>query len=346
MSDTRGHRSLAAGVPQFSGFVEALGDEIDVASVEGRSFPSGWSRRVGRLESTRDTPLFPPPRFEVDATARATLTVLTGTRAGEIVALRRKRLVLGSAVDADVVVEEPGVSGHHACVERTRDGRFCIQDLQSTNGTFIGSRRIARSLLREREQVQLGPNLRLRFEVLDAAAESLHRQLYASSILDPLTRVFNRRFLSNRLAAEIANVRGMSGDVALLMVDLDRMKQVNDQFGHFAGDRALCLVAQEIRRIIRVEDVLARFGGDEFVILVRASDRGEVTLLAERVRRAIEALPLGARGKPAGMTASVGAASLREVPPAVGDRTLALLDLADERMYLAKAAGGNCSRAS
>ena len=291
-----------------------------------------------------DTPLLPPRRHAASGLLPSFM-VLTGIRAGECVAVGTTEVLIGSAADADFVVEEPGVSRHHARVRGTAEGRLIIQDLESTNGSFIGSRRIRLSPLADRDQVRLGPHFRMRFAMLDAVEESLQRQLYESSVRDPLTRVFNRNYLSDRMVAEIAHARRAGGHAAVLMLDLDNMKQINDRFGHLAGDRALCLVASMLLRLIRVEDVLARFGGDEFVILARATGGGEVARLAERVRCSIETLPLSARGQSARMTASVGAASLAEVEPTDGP-VAALLALADERMYQAKASGGNSQRST
>jgi two-component system cell cycle response regulator len=267
---------------------------------------------------------------------RATLMVLTGASAGQLVTVDGAAVLIGRAADANLIVDEAGVSSHHARVGCTAEGGFYVQDLESENGTFVGSHRIDVASLSEGDRIQLGPHLRMRFAMLDATEESLHRRLYESSVRDPLTQVFNRRYLADRLVAEIAHARRTKEEVAILMADLDRLKQVNDRFGHLAGDRALCLVASCLRGVIRVEDVLARYGGDEFVILARETDRAEATLLAERIQRAIETLPMGAAGSQrVGMTMSVGVASLLEVEP-TDEPALALLALADERMYQAK----------
>jgi two-component system cell cycle response regulator len=307
------------------------------------SKPTSTSHAEGGSASRVDTPLLPLRAYPAGGT-RATLMVLTGTLAGQLAAVKGAAVLIGRAADADLIVDDAGVSSHHARVGRSPDGGFYVQDLESQNGTFVGSRRIDVSPLSEGDRIQLGPQLRMRFAMLDAAEESLHRRLYESSVRDPLTQVFNRRYLGERLVAEIAHARRTKGEVAVLMADLDRLKQVNDRFGHLAGDRALCLVALRLMGVIRVEDVLARYGGDEFVILARETNRAAATLLADRVQRAIEALPMGAAGgQRVGMTVSVGVASLLEVEPSE-EPALALLALADERMYRAKRSRGNGQR--
>jgi diguanylate cyclase (GGDEF)-like protein len=122
------------------------------------------------------------------------------------------------------------------------------------------------------------------------------------------------------------------------MVDVDGLKQINDRFGHLAGDRALCLTAAAILNAVRTGDCVARYGGDEFVILAQA-DSAEAERLAERVRRAVEGLQLGAGAEAVPITVSIGAASLSELQPT--DDPTAWLEAADRRAYRAKAAGRN-----
>jgi diguanylate cyclase (GGDEF)-like protein len=158
--------------------------------------------------------------------------------------------------------------------------------------------------------------------------------------LDPLTHVFNRSYFNGRLVAEVAHALHTNGNAAVLMVDVDDLKQVNDRFGHLAGDRALCAVATRILRVIRVKDVLTRYDSEHFVILARATDGAEAARLAERVRGAVEALHMGARGQNIRITLSIGVASLAELKPA-DEPVPALLALADRRMDRAKESGRN-----
>jgi len=288
--------------------------------------------------SRRDTPLLPGP-LPIAADSRATLTVLTGLHAGRVVAIDGAPVTIGRATDVDLVLDETGVSRHHARVTRTPGGGFLVEDLRSVNGTFIGATRVDFARLEGGDLLQLGPHLRMRFAIVDAVDEALSRQLYESSVRDPLTHMFNRRYLADRLPAEIARARRAEGDVAVLMIDVDSLKKVNDSFGHLAGDRLLATVAARIRRTLRVEDVLARYGGDEFVVIAVGNDRAAAEQLAERVRRAVEALHMSARGREVRITTSIGVASLAEL--AANTEPEALLALADARMYGAKVSGRN-----
>ncbi|HEY3822374.1 MAG TPA: GGDEF domain-containing protein [Polyangiaceae bacterium] len=271
-------------------------------------------------------------------TPRATLTVLTGLHAGRLISIDVSPVVVGRAGDTDLVIDETGVSRHHARVMRTTEG-FYVEDLGSVNGTFVGEDRITVAPLVSGALLQLGPRLQMRFAIIDAVDEALHQQLYDSSVRDPLTQIYNRRYLEGRLISEVARARRGNSELALLMVDVDSLKAINDAFGHLAGDRALRAVASRIHRALRVEDVLVRFGGDEFVVLAVGTNSVDAGQLAERVRRAVEGLHMSARGREVRITASIGVASLTEV--AVNDEPAALLATADMRMYRAKELGKN-----
>jgi diguanylate cyclase (GGDEF)-like protein len=142
------------------------------------------------------------------------------------------------------------------------------------------------------------------------------------------------------MVAEVARARRAGSDVAVLMIDVDALKAVNDRFGHLAGDRALSTIAAHILRALRVEDVLARYGGDEFVVLAVGTDPSDAMRLAERVRRAVEGVRMSARGCEVAITISIGVASLAEVAEA-DEPGSALLTLVDARMYEVKRSGGN-----
>jgi two-component system cell cycle response regulator len=289
--------------------------------------------------SRRDTPILPSAPIGGGA-HRATLTVLTGLHAGRLLAMGPNDLVIGRAPDADLIVEEDSVSRHHARISRGQDGTFTIVDLDSANGTFVGVKRVSQARLMTGDQVQLGRELRLRFRLIDATEESLYRQLYESSVHDGLTRAYNRRHFSERLLVEVSRALRTDSEVAVLMIDVDRLKELNDTCGHLAGDRALASIAASISHSVRLEDLFARYGGDEFAILAPGTNHDDAIRLAERVRRGVDGLRFGAGGKSVRVTVSVGVASLRELGPS--DEThIALVSLADERLYRAKRRGRN-----
>jgi two-component system cell cycle response regulator len=272
-------------------------------------------------------------------TARATVTVVSGVDAGRIVPVEGSGLVVGRGAEADLQIEDHAISRVHARIVRTAEGAFRIEDMGSTNGTFVGSRRVTIAKLTAGDHVQLGPTALLRFALTDAADERLQFELHESAVRDPLTRTFNRRYLLSRLVAEVAHARRHGAPFSVLMLDVDGFKQFNDRHGHFVGDRILSFATTQAARLLRAGDVLARFGGDEFVVLARDTTIAQAAALADRLRRAVGSMNTSVRGVQVSITISVGIAALDELGPQ--DAPEALVDLADRRLGAAKREGRN-----
>jgi diguanylate cyclase (GGDEF)-like protein len=153
---------------------------------------------------------------------------------------------------------------------------------------------------------------------------------------DELTSLYNRRFLVDAARSALGDRRGGQGFVALLELDIDHFKQVNDQHGHDAGDVVLAEVARRISACGRASDVVARYGGEEFVVLLRVADPGDLAELAERWRAAVAAAPVmlpdGSSVEP---TVSVGGACALPGSASLDD----LFVVTDRALYRAKAAG-------
>lgn len=239
-----------------------------------------------------------------------------------------------------MLIEDGGASRTHARVYETEEGRYVIEDLGSKNGTFVGGQRIERAELSSGDRIQLGPNVVMSFAIVDAQAERLTQELYESSVRDPLTRAYNRRYLLERLVSEIAFARRHKSRLALLILDIDHFKNINDSYGHLAGDDVLRELANLVQRMIRTEDVFARLGGEEFVVVVRGISHANVGRFAERLRIAVSELQVFSEGTTLRLTVSVGFALLEELPEEsrVAD---GLLRLADERLYRVKSSGRN-----
>ena len=172
-------------------------------------------------------------------------------------------------------------------------------------------------------------------EAVTAEARLVHQASH-----DPLTGLPNRVLFLDRTAVAISRLSRSSRTVAVLFVDLDRFKTVNDSLGHEVGDRLLIALAQRLERAMRPSDTVARFGGDEFTILCEdIPDQHEATLIATRVREAL-ATPVHLEGHDLYVTASIGIAhtSDHSRPPH------ALVEEADAAMYEAKSAGGDVHR--
>jgi diguanylate cyclase (GGDEF)-like protein len=167
--------------------------------------------------------------------------------------------------------------------------------------------------------------------VQDVTAQQRHEaRLRREAMSDAVTGVANRRSLERRLVHEIGRVRAGHGPLALLLIDLDRFKDVNDSLGHQAGDSVLGAVAARLRRAVRPSDLVARLGGDEFVVLCPGADEATAQTVAERVTATVTA-ELAVGGHRVHPSVSVGVAVTR------GEETAeALLARADATMYRAK----------
>ena len=162
--------------------------------------------------------------------------------------------------------------------------------------------------------------------------------LEAETITDPLMEIYNRRYLERRLEEEFSRARRYGFPFSILLLDIDQFKKVNDDYGHLAGDRVLKEIGEIIRRTVRNVDVPARYGGEEVSILLPHTLGVDATILADRIRRAIEDHPFrNGSGIPLRCTVSVGIAGM--TPECAGADQL--LQMADTAMYRAKEDGRN-----
>jgi two-component system cell cycle response regulator len=156
------------------------------------------------------------------------------------------------------------------------------------------------------------------------------------ALTDPLTGFYNQRYLMRHLNALLA--AGQPNGIAVMMIDVDHFKSVNDRWGHPVGDEALRQIAETLRRRIRVFDSIARYGGEEFAVVMPATEAHEAISAAERLRSAIEQLPFSpVPGIAHNLTVSIGVAHSDTVDVTADQ----LLRSADQALYQAKHAGRN-----
>jgi diguanylate cyclase (GGDEF)-like protein len=158
------------------------------------------------------------------------------------------------------------------------------------------------------------------------------RLLEGLAVTDPLTGVFNRRHLDQCLVTAIERRARCGEGASLLLIDVDRFKQVNDTLGHPAGDHVLRSIAAIVRSRARRVDALFRAGGEEFALLLAGADLHDATKVAEELRAAIERAPLAEED----LTVSIGISDLRASHTSEG-----WMQEADAALYLAKRAGRN-----
>jgi len=162
------------------------------------------------------------------------------------------------------------------------------------------------------------------------------RRLQNETVIDPLTRCYNRRAMDEFFDQAIANSRRYGSDLSVVMFDLDHFKKVNDTYGHQAGDSVLRAVSQTILSTIRKCDYLVRYGGEEFVLIMPATKLIRAVDVADRLRRIIENLAIQCDGTRIRVTASFGVAELKKDH----DKSHLFREI-DKRLYDAKAKGRN-----
>ena len=278
-------------------------------------------------------------RAGAQSARQAALICISGRSIGQMFLLDRDEVTIGRSPDSTLFLDDEGGSRHHAKVVRA-DERWVVVDLGSTNGTFFRGERVDVHTLEDGDQLHLGAGTVLQFRYQDERELRFHALMQTYKTQDPLTDALNRRAFVSELEKEVSYARRHDEPLALLMFDVDHFKRINDGFGHIAGDRVLRAIAGRVREVKRKEDVFARFGGEEFVILLRVTDVQGAFLFAERVRRAVENLDLEHEGQRVRCTISLGVATLDEASSAEE-----LVDLADKRLYRAKAAGRNRTEA-
>ena len=166
-----------------------------------------------------------------------------------------------------------------------------------------------------------------------------HRQLQAQSERDPLTNLANRRHFQAVMAARASAAQGFEG--ALLLVDIDHFKRINDGHGHAAGDQVLIEIARRLNDAVRSEDLVVRWGGEEFLILAPRAAPEQIDQMAQRVLRAIGSEPIDVGAAPLRVTASIGYARFPLPPYSTDVPWEQAINLADMALYTAKNQGRN-----
>ncbi|MEM7540812.1 MAG: diguanylate cyclase [Pseudomonadota bacterium] len=167
----------------------------------------------------------------------------------------------------------------------------------------------------------------------------LRATLQYQSTRDPLTRLFNRRYMLETLEREIARAVRSQTALSVLMLDVDHFKRFNDSYGHEAGDLVLRELATVLRHAIRGSDIVARYGGEEFIVVMPDADTQVASGRAEEIRKRVASLTIDNRGQSLGnVTLSIGVSTL----PANGESSEQLIGAADSALYNAKGEGRNC----
>ncbi|MGH2582690.1 MAG: GGDEF domain-containing protein, partial [Anaerolineales bacterium] len=163
-------------------------------------------------------------------------------------------------------------------------------------------------------------------------------KMEAQAMTDPLTGLLNRRAIMEHAEAEWQRSQREMRPLSLLLIDVDHLKDMNDTYGHFAGDLALTHLAELMRAGMRRYDWLGRWGGDEFLLILPGTELDEARTIAERLRTRVQQNRLMIEGRPIDLRMSLGVAALA-ISDSAGDSLEQLLARADKALYSAKQAG-------
>lgn len=272
------------------------------------------------------------------ARTKPVLTVITGGSSGKQFKVTKGIAVIGRAPNAELRVQDDGISRSHARI-RAETNRAWVEDMGSRNGTFVNGAKINTPFeLRDGDKIQVGRSTVIRFGFQDDLDESFHENLMSSALRDGLTKLFNKKYFTERLDSELKFAQRHETALSLLMLDLDHFKKINDTMGHLAGDTVLMTIAAVLLKAVRNEDVVARFGGEEIAIILRAIALDGAAQMAERIRRTIESTPIVVDGKSIKATVSIGVGSFPATPCKTPEQ---LVEAADKALYRAKNAGRN-----
>jgi len=262
------------------------------------------------------------------------LVVVSGTGIGSRFELG-EFATIGRETTADIRIAEPSVSRTHCRVWRKRGG-YWVTDLGATNPTRVNGMKVESMPLLEGDILTVG-DIMLKMLGPRSPENALVAALHDQATRDTMTGLANRRFFRAAMEREFAGAQ-RGRNVALLVIDVDFFKQINDKWGHPVGDRVLIAVAKTMLDRVRNSDLVGRIGGEEFAVLLPDTALEEGTKVAEHLREALSAMEIIENDQRIPVTASVGVAIASLGSDVSAD---VLYSRADAALYESKRTGRN-----
>ena len=266
------------------------------------------------------------------------LIVLRGAQIGRRYLLNEQAMVLGRREgQASVVIGgDPAISAAHCRIEHSPlRNLYALVDLGSTNGTRLNGEPVTRrTKLRDGDKILLGQTI-LKFTFHDVIEAEFHHEVDRMMNIDELTGLVVLRVFEERFRRALATCAAAGRSLAVLMMDLDGLKKINDTHGHHVGARTIAQVGRVLGSLLGSDGLVTRFGGDEFTAFAVDRDREAALELGEVIRAALKTSPIDCDGVMVRPTISVGVAAF----PEDGTSPEKLTRCADEALYRAKAAG-------
>lgn len=269
-------------------------------------------------------------------TANGILIVIYGHDLGRRVHVGAEPLIIGRSPQCEIQIDQESVSRNH-CQVRFDGSGFIVRDLGSTNGTYVNDNLVEEEgRLRHGDQLKVGRTI-LKFIVGDDVEADYHEEIYRLMTTDGLTQLHNKRHFDEMLDREVARAKRYKRSFSLLLFDIDHFKNINDRFGHLAGDTMLRQLGAVLLGRLRVNDVVARIGGEEFALITPEVGVEGAKELAGKIKRLIADTRFEFEGARVDVTVSVGVA---EWQPHYED-AVDIFKAADTKMYEAKRNGRN-----
>lgn len=265
------------------------------------------------------------------------LVTIRGNAQGKRHVLNAPEVTLGRSRKASIRILDPSVSGVHCAF--TKEGEeVYLSDLQSNNGTYLNNELLeGRVKLSKEDMITVGTTV-LKFVPAGELEILYHGNLLKAAYIDRLTGIYNRNYLQEALEAEFKRSKALDQALSIIICDVDKFKEINDTYGHTAGDFALREFSQLlVTELLRPNEIVGRYGGDEFIVILWNTTPRAAQLLGEKIRAETESRALNYEGHNLQLTVSVGVAGNRPDFKSVQD----LIKAADAALYESKEKGRN-----
>ncbi|MBW1811281.1 MAG: diguanylate cyclase [Deltaproteobacteria bacterium] len=265
----------------------------------------------------------------------ACLVVIYGPDLGKKYNLEQPTIIIGRSSKCDIQVDQESISRSHA--KLINDGQSVkVRDLGSTNGTYVNDTLVEELALRDGDLIKIGRTI---FKFLSGGniENAYHEEIYRLTTVDGLTQIYNKRYFMENLERELSRSQRYGRELSLLIYDIDHFKNINDTYGHLAGDYVLKVMAAAVSQKIRREDFLARYGGEEFAIILPEITHASAMVMGEKIRSLVEQQEFVFEDTQIPTTISIGVATLNEEI----NEGIELIKLADKNLYKAKKSGRN-----
>lgn len=264
------------------------------------------------------------------------LTYMTGDHIGRRIMLADDRITFGRSHDATIYLHDTHVSRFHLSIEFVPDmSAYRIKDLGSSNGTRLNGKRISEAVLKESDKIIIGQTM-LRFGWADELDLEYQAEIDQLMNIDALTGLLVKRRFDEEMGRAIAVAKNQGDDLAMIMIDIDGLKQINDRHGHAFGAYTIAQTGKLIKTTIGKKGLACRFGGDEFMVYLPNLHAEGARRIAEEIRKCVESYPYKKDGVTLNPTVSLGVSALK-----ADDDMSSIFSRTDTALYSSKNAGRN-----